>query len=285
MAFIKLDLEILASDLSDSEKLLYSLIKSRWDVSQLKDDDGKKFVILTQKEIAQILNWEFQKAVRIFASLKSKNLLSVKRCKNAKNAIFFDLDNIKNDNIKNDNIKNDNIKNDNINLSKMINTNLSKTINSTYIQNKENRLEKKNSFSASEKSANDFLFGNSSLNRWLISSDKPAFIRDEVWADYCAFKREKNQRVTKTELKAFLNELETAYKLGVDVNARIIECIAKGYKSPVFEPKTSISANNKAQGVEQSINALNSWATKKIAENEIIEVEVIDDATRIHSDF
>ena len=110
MAFVKLDLEILASDLSDSEKLLYSLIKSRWDISQLKDDDGKKIVFLTQTEMCNLLNWERQKTLRTFSSLKAKNLLSAKRTKNAKNAIFFDLDSIKNDSIKNDSIKNDTFK-------------------------------------------------------------------------------------------------------------------------------------------------------------------------------
>ena len=74
MAFVKRDLEILASDLSDSEKLLYSLIKSRWDISQLKDDDGKKIVFLTQTEMCNLLNWERQKTLRTFSSLKAKNL-------------------------------------------------------------------------------------------------------------------------------------------------------------------------------------------------------------------
>ena len=123
MAFVELDLEILASDLSDSEKLLYSLIKSHWNVSQLKDDDGKKIVFLTQTEMCNLLNWERQKTLRIFSSLKAKKLLSAKRTKNAKNAIFFELDSIKNDSI---------------NASKMINSS---------IYNRENRI---NDFSTGE---------------------------------------------------------------------------------------------------------------------------------------
>ena len=288
MAFVKLDLEILASDLSDSEKLLYSLIKSRWDISQLKDDDGKKIVFLTQTEMCNLLNWERQKTLRTFSSLKAKNLLSAKRTRNAKNAIFFDLDSIKNDSIKNDSIKNDTfkgIKNDTNNVSKMI--------PSSSIYNRENRINEKNSFSAgensqfassetsqnvkteNEKAVDNYLYGNRWDNRWLLPRDKPPFISDEVWADYCAFKRERGQKVVRTELKAFLAQLEKAHNLGVDVNARIIECISKGYASPVLEPRANeTNAKSKKGTNTESLNAsFDEWLNKYHA-NE--QDEVID---------
>ena len=305
MAFVKLDLEILASDLSDSEKLLYSLIKSRWDISQLKDDDGKKIVFLTQTEMCNLLNWERQKTLRTFSSLKSKNLLSAKRTKNAKNAIFFDLDSIKNDSIKNDSIKNDSIKNDTFKGIKNDTNNVSKMIPSSSIYNRENRINEKNSFSAdensqfassensqnvkteNEKAVDNYLYGNRWDNRWLLPRDKPPFISDEVWADYCAFKRERGQKVVRTELKAFLAQLEKAHNLGVDVNARIIECISKGYASPVLEPRANeTNAKSKAEGIKKSRQVLREWAAKKMAaENEIIDGEVIDDNARIQCGF
>ena len=310
MAFVKLDLEILASDLSDSEKLLYSLIKSRWDISQLKDDDGKKIVFLTQTEMCNLLNWERQKTLRTFSSLKAKNLLSAKRTRNAKNAIFFDLDSIKNDSIKNDSIKNDSIKNDSIKNDtfkgiKNDTNNVSKMIPSSSIYNRENRINEKNSFSAdensqfassknsqnvkseNEKAVDNYLYGNRWDNRWLLPRDKPPFISDEVWADYCAFKRERGQKVVRTQLKAFLKELEKAHNLGVDVNARIIECISKGYASPVLEPRANeTNAKSKAEGVKKSRQVLREWAAKKMAaENEIIDGEVIDDNARIQCGF
>ena len=293
MAFVKLDLEILASDLSDSEKLLYSLIKSRWDISQLKDDDGKKIVFLTQTEMCNLLNWERQKTLRTFSSLKAKNLLSAKRTKNAKNAIFFDLDSIKNDSIKNDSIKNDSIKNDTFKGIKNDTNNVSKMIHSSYIYNRENRIIEKNSFSAGEnsqfansvnsqnvksegeKAVDNYLYGNRWDNRWLLPRDKPPFISDEVWADYCAFKRERGQKVVKTQLKAFLAQLEKAHNLGVDVNARIIECISKGYASPVLEPRANeINAKSKKGANTESLNAsFDEWLNKYHA-NE--QGEVID---------
>ena len=305
MAFVKLDLEILASDLSDSEKLLYSLIKSRWDISQLKDDDGKKIVFLTQTEMCNLLNWERQKTLRTFSSLKAKNLLSAKRTRNAKNAIFFDLDSIKNDSIKNDSIKNDSIKNDTFKGIKNDTNNVSKMIPSSSIYNRENRIIEKNSFSAgensqfansdnsqnvkteNEKAVDNYLYGNRWDNRWLLPKDKPPFISDEVWADYCAFKRERGQKVVQTQLKAFLKELEKAHNLGVDVNARIIECISKGYASPVLEPRANeTNAKSKAEGVKKSRQVLREWAAKKMAaENEIIDGEVIDDNARIQCGF
>ena len=293
MAFVKLDLEILASDLSDSEKLLYSLIKSRWDISQLKDDDGKKIVFLTQTEMCNLLNWERQKTLRTFSSLKAKNLLSAKRTRNAKNAIFFDLDSIKNDSIKNDSIKNDSIKNDTFKGIKNDTNNVSKMIPSSSIYNRENRIIEKNSFSAgensqfassetsqnvkteNEKAVDNYLYGNRWDNRWLLPRDKPPFISDEVWADYCAFKRERGQKVVRTQLKAFLAQLEKAHNLGVDVNARIVECISKGYASPVLEPRANeTNAKSKKGANTESLNAsFDEWLNKYHA-NE--QGEVID---------
>lgn len=140
----------------------------------------------------------------------------------------------------------------------------------------------------SEKAMINYLRGTNPDNRFLASSDKPAFVSDEVWADYCAYKREKGQRVVKTELKAFLKELEKAHNLGVDVNARISQCVAKGYASPVLEPKTSFNTKDKAEGVNKSRQVLKEWAAKKMAnENqcEIIEGEVVDDNARIQCGF
>ena len=208
---------------------------------------------------------------------------------------IISLEYIKNDSIKNDTFKG--IKNDTNNVSKMI--------PSSYIYNRENRIIEKNSFSAgensqfassensqnvkteNEKAVDNYLYGNRWDNRWLLPRDKPPFISDEVWADYCAFKRERGQKVVQTQLKAFLKELEKAHNLGVDVNARIIECISKGYASPVLEPRANeTNAKSKAEGVKKSRQVLREWAAKKMAaENEIIDGEVIDDNARIQCGF
>ena len=127
----------------------------------------------------------------------------------------------------------------------------------------------------SEKAVNNFLYGNSWDNRWLLPRDKPPFISDEVWADYCAFKRERGQKVVKTQLKAFLAQLEKAHNLGVNVNARIIECISKGYASPVLEPRANeTNAKSKKGTNTESLNAsFDEWLNKYHA-NE--QGEVID---------
>ena len=129
--------------------------------------------------------------------------------------------------------------------------------------------------SESEKAVNNFLYGNSWNNRWLLPRDKPPFISDEVWADYCAFKRERGQKVVRTELKAFLAQLEKAHNLGVDVNARIIECISKGYASPVLEPRANeTNAKSKKGANTESLNAsFDEWLNKYHAneQDEIID--------------
>lgn len=129
--------------------------------------------------------------------------------------------------------------------------------------------------SEGEKAVNNFLYGNSWNNRWLLPRDKPPFISDEVWADYCAFKRERGQKVVRTELKAFLAQLEKAHNLGVDVNARIIECISKGYASPVLEPRANeTNAKSKKGTNTESLNAsFDEWLNKYHAneQDEIID--------------
>ena len=121
----------------------------------------------------------------------------------------------------------------------------------------------------------NYLYGNRWDNRWLLPRDKPPFISDEVWADYCAFKRERGQKVVKTQLKAFLAQLEKAHNLGVDVNARIIECISKGYASPVLEPRANeTNAKSKKGANTESLNAaFDEWVNKYHA-NE--QGEIID---------
>ena len=129
--------------------------------------------------------------------------------------------------------------------------------------------------SENEKAVDNYLYGNRWDNRWLLPKDKPPFISDEVWADYCSFKRERGQKVVQTQLKAFLKELEKAHNLGVDVNARIIECISKGYASPVLEPRANeTNAKSKKETNTESVNAsFDEWLNKYHA-NE--QGEVID---------
>ena len=150
--------------------------------------------------------------------------------------------------------------------------NTAKTTSKTTFSAGENSQNVK---SESEKAVDNYLYGNRWDNRWLLPRDKPPFISDEVWADYCAFKRERGQKVVKTQLKAFLKELEKAHNLGVDVNARIIECISKGYASPVLEPRANeTNAKSKKGANTESLNAsFDEWLNKYHA-NE--QGEIID---------
>ena len=61
-----------------------------------------------------------------------------------------------------------------------------------------------------------------------------------------------------------MKELEKAHNLGVDVNARIIECISKGYASPVLEPRANeTNAKSKKETNTESLNAsFDEWLNK-----------------------
>ena len=119
------------------------------------------------------------------------------------------------------------------------------------------------------------LGGRKSQKVFLSVADKPSFVSPDIWQDFCQYKKERKESYTQTGLKAFLKELEKAHNLGVDVNARIIECISKGYASPVLEPRANeTNAKSKKGANTESLNAsFDEWLNKYHA-NE--QGEVID---------
>ena len=129
------------------------------------------------------------------------------------------------------------------------------------------------------------LGGRKSQKVFLSVADKPSFVSPDIWQDFCQYKKERKENYTQTGLKAFLSKLEKINAKGANVNEAILETMANNWRG-VFEPKQGFNAKSKAEGVKKSRQVLKEWAAKKmVAENEIIDGEVIDDNTRIQCGF
>ena len=150
-----------------------------------------------------------------------------------------------------------------------------------------NNTNSKTTTNTTKKSEADatHLGGRKSQKVFLSVADKPSFVSPDIWQDFCQYKKERKENYTQTGLKAFLLKLEKINAKGANVNEAILETMANNWRG-VFEPKQGFNAKSKAEGVKKSRQVLKEWAAKKmVAENEIIDGEVIDDNTRIQCGF
>ena len=150
-----------------------------------------------------------------------------------------------------------------------------------------NNTNSKTTTNTTKKSEADatHLGGRKSQKVFLSVADKPSFVSSDIWQDFCQYKKERKENYTQTGLKAFLSKLEKINAKGANVNEAILETMANNWRG-VFEPKQGFNAKSKAEGVKKSRQVLKEWAAKKmVAENEIIDGEVIDDNTRIQCGF
>ena len=153
----------------------------------------------------------------------------------------------------------------------------------TYTDKKaENQAEKTQKKSEADAT---HLGGGKSQKVFLSVADKPSFVSPDIWQDFCQYKKERKESYTQTGLKVFLSKLEKINSKGANVNEALLETMANNWRG-VFEPKQGFNAKSKAEGVKKSRQVLKEWAAKKmVAENEIIDGEVIDDNTRIQCGF
>ena len=146
-------------------------------------------------------------------------------------------------------------------------------------ENQAEKTQKKSEASATH------LGSGKSQKVFLSVDDKPSFVSSDIWQDFCQYKKERKENYTQTGLKAFLSKLEKINAKGANVNEALLETMANNWRG-VFEPKQGFNAKSKAEGVKKSRQVLKEWAAKKmVAENEIIDGEVIDDNTRIQCGF
>lgn len=106
--------------------------------------------------------------------------------------------------------------------------------------------------------------------QWLGINDKPSYISEQTWQDFCAYKRERRHNFTATGKKAFMAKLDEIQASSNACEQAIKNTMANGWQG-VFMPSLD-KAQGKAQAKGQSmkpaqmVDALQEWLSDRQAQ-------------------
>lgn len=106
--------------------------------------------------------------------------------------------------------------------------------------------------------------------QWLGINDKPSYISEQTWQDFCAYKRERRHNFTATGKKAFFAKLDDIEAKSGACETAIKNTMANGWQG-VFMPSLD-KAQGKAQAKGQSmqpaqmVDALQEWLSDRQAQ-------------------
>ena len=108
----------------------------------------------------------------------------------------------------------------------------------------------------------------STARQWLGINDKPSYISEQVWQDFCAYKRERRHNFTATGKKAFFAKLDDIEAKSGACETAIKNTMANGWQG-VFMPQLD-KAQGKSQGQvmkpAQMVDALQEWLSDRQAQ-------------------
>ena len=118
----------------------------------------------------------------------------------------------------------------------------------------------------------------STARQWLGINDKPSYISEQTWQDFCAYKRERRHNFTPTGKKAFIAKLDEIQAKSGACETAIKNTMANGWQG-VFMPSTDNrqgKGQSKGQGMQpaQMVDALQEWLSDRQAQ--VIESQAID---------
>ena len=106
----------------------------------------------------------------------------------------------------------------------------------------------------------------STARQWLGINDKPIYISEQVWQDFCAYKRERRHNFTATGKKAFMAKLDEIQAKSNACESAIKNTMANGWQG-VFMPRTD-DRLGKGQVMKpaQMVDALQDWLSDRQAQ-------------------
>ena len=291
-----------------AEKLL-NIFRDRYELSAKKGFTGKNgnvVFLIKLDEIASLLGKSKITAFRMVDELREKGLISTQ--KRQSGILEFSL-NVNFNIIKNDNmdiIKNDNmdiIKNDNsIHISQTKQARLTKpnarmrtheASQSEPSQNQQSERASSHHFSQSELGNSRIPSGATSQSQtqsqaqaqdkkqepkatrqWLGINDKPSYISEQTWQDFCAYKRERRHNFTATGKKAFFAKLDDIEAKSGACETAIKNTMANGWQGVFMPPLDKKQGQGKGQAMQpaQMVDALQDWLSDR--EAQVIESEL-----------
>ena len=114
----------------------------------------------------------------------------------------------------------------------------------------------------------------STARQWLGINDKPSYISEQTWQDFCAYKRERRHNFTATGKKAFMAKLDDIEAKSGACETAIKNTIANGWQGVFMPPLDKRQGQAKGQAMKpaQVVDALQDWLSDR--EAQVVESEL-----------
>ena len=108
--------------------------------------------------------------------------------------------------------------------------------------------------------------------QWLGISDKPSYISEKTWQDFCAYKRERRHNFTATGKKAFMAKLDEIQAKSNACEQAIKNTMANGWQGVFMPPLNKRQGKGQSMQPAQVVDALQDWLSDR--EAQVIESEL-----------
>ena len=110
--------------------------------------------------------------------------------------------------------------------------------------------------------------------QWLDINDKPSYISEQTWQDFCAYKRERSHNFTATGKKAFFAKLDDIEAKSGACEQAIKNTMANGWQGVFMPPLDKAQGKGQGQGMKpaQMVDALQEWLSDR--EAQVVESEL-----------
>lgn len=110
----------------------------------------------------------------------------------------------------------------------------------------------------------------STARQWLGINDKPSYISEQTWQDFCAYKRERRHNFTATGKKAFFAKLDDIQAKSGACETAIKNTMANGWQGVFMPPLDKAQGKGQAKGQSikpaQMVDALQEWLSDRQAQ-------------------
>lgn len=112
----------------------------------------------------------------------------------------------------------------------------------------------------------------STARQWLGINDKPSYISEQTWQDFCAYKRERRHNFTATGKKAFFAKLDDIEAKSGACETAIKNTMANGWQGVFMPPLDKKQGKGQSMQPAQMVDALQEWLSDR--EAQVIESEL-----------
>lgn len=108
--------------------------------------------------------------------------------------------------------------------------------------------------------------------QWLGINDKPSYISEQTWQDFCAYKRERRHNFTATGKKAFFAKLDEIQAKSGACETAIKNTMANGWQGVFMPPLDKKQGQGQSMQPAQMVDALQDWLSDR--EAQVVESEL-----------